>query len=261
MPLTKTEVKDILSLGTKKGRKQKKQFVAEGVRLLEEALRHRFLPQVLYLSEAMLSERGVTLARALGKAGVKIVVIASHQMETIADTEAPQGLLGLFAMPESNPAKLSRGVPRNMLICDGISDPGNLGTLIRSALAFDFATVVMIGRSVDPYSPKVVRSSAGALFGVALIECDLAELGRMLRAQHAILIAADVNGSASLREMRENVRRRSIALAVGSETDGLSRELMAQAELRVKIAHRPLVESLNAAVAGSIAMKEIFDAG
>ncbi len=261
MPLTKTEIKDILSLGTKKGRKQKKQFAAEGVRLLEEALRHRFLPRILYISEAMLSERGLTLARAFGKQGVKIVVIASHQMQTIADTEAPQGLLGLFAIPETHRSELFGSGRRNILICDGISDPGNLGTLIRSGLAFGFTIVALIGRSVDPYSPKVVRSSAGALFGLDVLECDVSELGRALMEHSAVLIATDVKGTVGLSAMKDRLRGRSVALAVGSETDGISPELMARAELKVKIAHRPLVESLNAAVAGSIAMKEIFDAG
>jgi TrmH family RNA methyltransferase len=257
--LTKTELKDIQSLLTKKGRKLKKSFLAEGVRLLEEAARHRMRPEAIYYSESALSERAKFLVERFQKLAVSAEPIPLRQLESLADTESTQGILAVFKEPSTALAELYRPAYRRILLCEHISDPGNLGTLIRSALAFEFEMLILTGNSAEPYSPKVVRSSAGAIFGLPVAVCENGELLAFVTLHRMFLVAADIAGQAASVQLRQIPRDQPLLLAVGSESHGLSPEMLAAATARVRIEHATSVESLNAAVAGSILMKEVYE--
>jgi TrmH family RNA methyltransferase len=257
--LTKTELKHIQTLLSKKGRKQKKMFVAEGVRLLEEAVRFEFQPQTILYADSLLSPRGIRLVQEMTRSGVHAVDISSRELNSLTETEAPQGIIGIFVVPEHTPAELYTSRFRRVLICESVSDPGNMGTLIRSALAFGFDLVVVTGASAEPYAPKVVRASAGAVFGVPVVECDMAPLVEFLEKHNIAILAADPRGSVRVEAMQKLILRQCVALAIGSEPDGLSETLVKSASARVGIAHTSKVESLNAAVAGSILMNEIYN--
>lgn len=259
MPLTRTELKDIQSLLTKKGRKLHGRFLAEGVRLLEEAVRHRVRPDVVYYAEALLSERAEQLLGTFRAQHVETTAIPVKQLEAMSNADTPQGVVGVFAYPPTRLDELYLAKSRRVLLCENIADPGNLGTLIRSALAFDFDLVVLAGTSAEAYAPKVVRSSAGAVFGVGIAEADTPEVLELLRRQKMLLLAADTGGEVLQKAARQRIGEAAMILAVGSESHGLSAEILAQAAWRVRIDHSRAVESLNAAVAGSILMKELYD--
>lgn len=258
MSLTRTELKDIQSLLTKKGRKQKQQFLAEGIRLLEEAARFQFWPELLLCTPGEPQSRGQLLVKQFVSHGVKVEQVTARQLEALADTEAPQGLIGLFRTPTSNLAELSESPLRRYLVCENVSDPGNLGTLIRSALAFGFEVVICVGQTAEPYSPKVVRSSAGAIFGAKLIQTTGERVIELAERSDTVLLAAAPLGNVSIESYARELGSRRIILAVGSEAEGLSDKLINAAQRRVKIDHAPNVESLNVAVAGSILMKEMY---
>jgi TrmH family RNA methyltransferase len=258
MSVTRAELKDIQSLLTKKGRREQHRFLAEGVRLLEEAVRHRVRPELILYAVHGTSERGKELVDQFAREKVRVEEISAKQLEQVSDTETPQGLVAMFRQPPQDLVELSTAGLRRYLLCENISDPGNLGTLIRSALAFGFEAILTTGQSAEPFSPKVVRSSAGTLFGVRhgvdTTENVVAYAGR----QKVAIVATGTKGAMTLGDLKKIIGKRPVMLAVGSEADGISPSLQRAATYTVRIDHEPEVESLNAAVAGSILMKEIY---
>jgi TrmH family RNA methyltransferase len=181
-----------------------------------------------------------------------------RQIGKLADTKSPQGVVGLFAAPATDLQKLYRPGFRSILVCDGIADPGNLGTLLRSALAFDFDLVILTGRSTEPYSPKVVRSSMGAMFGLRIAVAESDAVAALIADSGCTVLAATVSDGGD--EWRGRIKSNGrLVLTIGSEAEGLSPEIEALATVRAHITHSTKVESLNAAVAGSILMKEVYD--
>ncbi|HPC11084.1 MAG TPA: RNA methyltransferase, partial [candidate division Zixibacteria bacterium] len=172
---------------------------------------------------------------------------------------APQGIVGVFTIPRIDPAELCARRHRTILVCENVADPGNLGMLLRSALAFGFRLVVTVGTTAEPFAPKVVRSSAGAVFGVRIAAADCDTLARLVASEGITLLAAGRGGTQTLSESLRPDPAARYALAVGSEAEGLSDRMRALAACTVRVAHAPEVESLNAAVAGSILMKGIYD--
>ncbi|MEW6051289.1 MAG: RNA methyltransferase [Candidatus Zixiibacteriota bacterium] len=258
MSLTRTELKDIASLLTKKGRKLKHQFLAEGVRLLEEADRHNYRPLVVYWSESMLSERGRALVTRLRGQKIPLQELPARQLAAIADSRSPQGIVGRFSVPGMHLTELLARRTRSVLVCENISDPGNLGTLFRSALAFGFDDVILAGNCAEPWSPKVARASAGALFGLNLAVDSTDQILGAMQQHRFVIVAADIGGSMDLDRLQADLPDAPVAVAIGSEAEGLSDALLHTATLRVRVEHSPKVESLNAAVAGSILMREIY---
>ncbi len=227
--------------------------------MLEEAVRFRFRPRMVYYSDSSLSERGHALLERFRQSGVDLQAVPERQMRAVSETETPQGILALFPLPSHNLAELHKPSVRKVVICDDVADPGNLGTLIRSALAFDFDMVIVTGSTVEPFAPKVIRASAGAVFGLPVGISGLGDIVRWARENEFVLVAADPHGGVTAESLRQTVRRKKLALAIGSEPRGLSPELIAAATERIRISHSNSVESLNAAVAGSILMHEIYD--
>jgi TrmH family RNA methyltransferase len=259
VPVTNQELKDTRSLLTKKGRREKKQFVAEGVRLLEEAVRFRFWPTRVYYSNSLLSDRGRALLAQFGKRRVPTEQVPASRFAGLCDTKTPQGLLAVFDIPETRRGQPLGPPARTILVCDGVGDPGNLGTLMRSALAFGFREFRLFGNAAEPWAPRVVRASAGALFGLRIAPITEPVLRRMCEHDGYALLVADVNGRPSTKVLGRNWKDRKIVLAVGSEAQGVSSGLLAAASARVWLEHDTAVESLNAAVAASILMKNIYD--
>jgi TrmH family RNA methyltransferase len=259
MSVSKTELKKIKSLLTKKGRQVQRMFLAEGIRLLEESIRFRFWPHTVYYAPAMLSDRGLKLIKQFERQCIETKKLSAGEIESVSGTEAPQGIVGLFAVPEMNLNKLYQPRCRKLLLCENISDPGNLGTLVRSALAFGFDLALLCGSTAEPYAPKVVRASAGAVLGLRIAEVTLNQLDAFLSKEQITVIASDLHGDADISLLKKELKNKKIVLAVGSEATGLSKIILDRADRRIRIPHSRAVESLNAAVAGSILMKEIYN--
>lgn len=259
MQLTRTELKNLQALLTKKGRRQYGRFLAEGVRLMEESLRFSLRPDTVYFAPSELSERARKLIERFRHAGVSCREIPVRQLGQLADTKSPQGIVGVFTAPSVDLTQLYTRRHRTILVCDNVSDPGNLGTLVRSALAFGFRLVIAVGSTAEPFAPKVVRSSVGAAFGVKMAVAEYAELERLVKAEQITLLAATGTGEKSLTDCIRRDADSRYALVVGSEAEGLSGRILGLAACAVRIAHSPEVDSLNAAVAGSILMKGMYD--
>ncbi|MCH2368478.1 MAG: RNA methyltransferase [Planctomycetes bacterium] len=254
---TQRELRRLRSLKTGKGRRESNQYAAEGVRLLEESRRHGIDPVALYFDPGALSDRGRRLLDDLRTHGIRCEEIAKKRLESAADTKTPQGLIGVFNYPEIPLDSLK--TCRRLLICDGISDPGNVGTLIRSAQAFDFDAVLLTGESADPFSPKVVRSTAGAIFGIPALKTSIEDCLCFLDNSEFALVAGAPSATRGTGLLADFSGDRQLALAIGSEGEGVSPGLLERSALRLAIRHSDRVESLNAGVAGSLLMRELYD--
>ena len=256
---TQAEKKRLKSLLSKKGRLREKQFLAEGVRLLEESLRHEFRPVRIYFSATLIGGRGQQLLDRFQENKIPIQELTARDIRRISGTESSQGLVGLFDIPERGPDDMRRGLYKKILLLDRVSDPGNAGALLRSALAFEFDLVFATEDTVELYNPKVVRSSVGAVFGIPVITGAPDDIAEFKRHQNCTIIVTDPRGGHIKAQLKKLKVKKSYILAIGSEAEGISSELRSLADLSIRIGHSDRVESLNAAVAGSILMKEIYD--
>lgn len=259
MTLTRMELKNLRALQTKKGRRAQGRFLAEGVRLLEEAVAGRHTPEIVYFAPALVSKRGEGLVEQFRGLRVPVHRITARHLEQVSDTRTPQGIIAVFTIPDSDPLKLYTPADRKILVCENISDPGNLGTLLRSALAFDFRMVLLAGDCAEPFSPKVVRSSVGAVFGLKIAEGTVSDVKKIARAEPHAVLATTLGGVRHDDWLKRLTRHNRSLLLIGSEAEGLSKRMLELADTRVRIEHSSRVESLNAAIAGSIIMKQVYD--
>jgi len=232
--------------GRAKERHEAQAFLAEGVRLVEEAFAaawpFRF---VLYSDE--LSERGNKLIEKLANKKVEIEKVESGLLQSLSETETPQGIIAILndsriPIPES---------PDFILIPDSIRDPGNLGTLLRSADAAGVQAVWIPPETTDAFAPKVIRAGMGAHFRLPIQTLTWDKIHEGTRGLHVYL--ADMNGQSCW----ETDFRRPLALIIGGEAEGARNEARKLANASVKIPMAGGAESLNAAVAGSVLIFEV----
>ena len=187
----------------------------------------------------------------------EVAEVPDRLFEQIAQTETPQGIAALVELVELAPHDLDAGFARPdalILVACGLQDPGNLGTMMRSAQALGGSALVTLPSTVSPYNPKAVRSSAGAIFRLPVFQgVDAASLVSRARAACVRLVAADRRASLTLTEADLSG---PIALLIGQEAAGLPEEIAAQADLAVSIPLRPSAESLNAATAAGVLLYE-----
>ncbi len=219
-------------------RKEQGQFVGDGVKLLTEAVQWKFAVETVILSD------GVTIGEL--PSDVRVIAVPSDVMTSISQMKTPQGALFVCKMPEVSAPMLH---PKT-LVLEGIQDPGNLGTILRTADAFGVSVVLLDG-CADPYQPKVVRSTMGAIFRGQPQEMDRATLVDLAKQAEIPLIAtALLEGAMDIRQC--NLSRG--AVVIGSEGQGISAELLDLSDQAVIIPMGKQCESLNAAVAATVVM-------
>lgn len=234
-------------LGRPKERRETGAFVAEGVRLVEEALAAEW-PFRFVLAGESLSERGRALVADLQSRGVEAEIVANNLMQSVSETETSQGILAvldysLLPIPQS----LSFA-----LILDQIRDPGNLGTLLRTAVAAGVQAVLLPPETAEAFAPKVVRAGMGAHFRLPIHPLTWDEI--CTTTQGLKIHLADMGGAISC--WQANFRS-PLALIVGGEADGASQSAQELATSQVNIPMPGKTESLNAAAAGAILLFEV----
>ena len=229
------QVKKLLS--SKKEREKAGLFVADGTKLLEEAVKYCEGLDTVILSDGV---------EANVPEGVKVIRVPGDVMESISPMEAPQGALFLCRLPEKTAFRPKPG----MLLLDGIQDPGNIGTILRTADALEIPVVLLEG-CADPYSHKVVRSTMGAVFRTPVVTATWAE------AQAACKAAGIPIAVTALSDRAEDIRQADLtkmAVVIGSEGRGVRKEVLEAADAELIIPMNPRCESLNAAIAAAIVM-------
>ncbi|UCD94012.1 MAG: RNA methyltransferase, partial [Candidatus Zixiibacteriota bacterium] len=232
---------------------------AEGVRLLEESIRHKWLPEKVFYAEAALGDRARALVRKLADMGVSTQAISSREAEQISDTRTSQGLTGLFNIPDREVREIFMGRYRRFLLLDGVSDPGNAGVLVRSACAFGFDSILMLHDCVVQFNPKVVRASAGAIFRLPIYAVSLADAANLKKNRKLVFMSGDLAGKSTYRIPGQVKIKNGFILAIGSEANGVSPEIRRLSDIKLRIRHDNAVESLNAAVAGSLIMRDLYE--
>ncbi len=250
--MNKNQLKKISSLAHAKYRKMYGLFMAEGAHIMDELLKSAWETQILVITHGAADSGGfAAILEAASRKNVVVEIVTQREFSRLSTTESPQGILAVVKTPQKDLKQLA--VQKRILIADGVSDPGNLGTMIRAAAAFGFGGIITTPGSADIFNPKTVRATQGALFHLVIanhVETEV--IVKEMRRSHKIY-ALSAQGRDDLGAVRLAARS---ALVVGAEIEGVSKELLDISDhiLRIPISER--VESLNAAVAAGIAMHE-----
>ena len=233
-------------LGRPKERREANAFVVEGIRLIEEAVTAGWKFQFVLYSDG-LNERGQDLLKVLTAHRIEVEEVAGDLLQKLSDTETPQGILAVLEFTNLKvPAS-----PNFILIPDQVRDPGNLGTLIRTAAAAGVQALFLPDETTDAFAPKVVRSGMGAHFRLPIHVLTWDQIRENTKDIEVYL--ADMDG----KSFWETDLRKPLALIVGGEADGASEEARKLATQKISIPMAGNVESLNAGVAGSVVMFEV----
>jgi TrmH family RNA methyltransferase len=233
------------ALATKKGRIESGAFIIEGKRAIEQIIKTcpKEIIEIIAVEE---------LSTAYNKYPVRIVT--ESQFNSICLTKTPQGTLAVVRLPaDIYSDKLPKNVGTKILLLEDIQDPGNVGTLIRTAAAFGFSGIILTEKCADPLSPKCVQSTAGTVLSVWIRRTpSYLELASTLQKGEYLLAAADLNGLEAPEILGS---RDKLLLALGNEAYGLSPSILNMADSKVKIPiDHQKAESLNVAACGAICM-------
>ena len=232
------KVKYLKKLSKKKYRDLYNEFLIEGRHLVIEAYKHNMLKEII------ICDGEVT------PFDVPYTVVSYEVMKKISEVETPQKIMGICK-------KLNETtIGSRILLLDEIQDPGNMGTIIRSAVAFDIDTIILSKNCVDLYNPKVVRSTQGMLFHIPILIYDFDELLPMLKELKIPIYATRVEYGTDVSTLKEDEKKR-FALLMGNEGNGVHPEYLELSDKNLYIPMSNEVESLNVAIATSILLYEL----
>jgi len=240
-------VKDLRALRDHKGRVVSGRFLVEGEIMLREALKCG-----LTIRDVLAEEGFAPLAEELMASGANAFIVPRSLLEAVSDTRTPQGICASFDMPEPRPLEKA---PNRIVALDGVQDPGNVGTIWRTADAAGFNALLMGAGCADPLSPKVQRSAMGSGFRLPfMLTGDLPAALTRLRSRGWTVIASDLRGRDFYSHPDPGDK---FVLVIGSEAHGIQDATRQAADMLLKLPMRGGAESLNAAVAAGIMMYEL----
>ncbi|MDZ7806410.1 MAG: RNA methyltransferase [Gracilimonas sp.] len=246
------EIKLLRKLNRKKYREKEQRFIVEGERAVEQVLENSLVDvEAVFVGERIKVQEGWFK-------GVAVRLLEADVLDEVADTENTQGILAVCKMPEEiQPEKLA-GESGIIVATDAIQDPGNMGTILRTAAWFGARALIAGKGSVDVYHPKVVRSTAGATGSIPVLTGDLEDIFRKLEGSGWEILLLD--GGQGAEDLGSIQPTEKTVLVVGNEGNGISENILNSNRRKVKIESSPgqeKVESLNAAVAVSIALFQL----
>ena len=235
--------------GRAKERRDTGAFLAEGIRLVEEAQAANWSFRFVLYDE-ILNERGSLLVESLMSRGVECEMVSNSEMKSLSETESPQGVLAVlneFDIP----------IPDSLdfiLIPDKIRDPGNLGTLLRTAAAAGVQAMLLPPETTDAFAPKVLRSGMGAHFRLPIHSMTWDEINQLVKSAGLHVFLADMDGQSCW----ETDLAQPLALIIGNEAEGASESARQLANQKISVPMHGMIESLNAGVAGSVLIFEVI---
>ncbi len=234
-------IKDLFSLQQKKARLTQNKFLIEGLHLVEEAYKTNNLEIVLSTDETLLSNFKNT----------KNILVNDLIINKLSTTKNPQNIIGVSPIKENKYTEADQYV-----VLDGINDPGNLGTIIRTSLALGVNNLILSNNTVDVYNEKVVRATQGAIFKANIYYTDLKEIYTKLKQENIKIITTSLNAKKTLNEI-EKIEK--FALVVGNEANGISEVSIKNQDETIIIPIKNDIESLNVAVATSIVLYTLLN--
>ncbi len=229
------------ALKDRKGRRESGCFLVEGRKMVEEALKSAFDVETVLVQEGMELPDGLTMP---------VYELPAHVLAAVCDTKTPQGIAAVVRMKEQS------ALGKHIVVLDGVQDPGNVGTIIRTADAAGLDGVLLSTQCADVFSPKVLRATMGSIFRMNLRTTDdlPGELTKLREKGYSIL-SSQLDGTPFYE--RQDVAER-FALIIGNEGNGVSEQVQQTATHRVRLPMRGGAESLNAAIAAAIMMYELM---
>ena len=248
----------IRDLHRRRGRERRGLALAEGIRLVEEALATAITVRGAAVSPALEATiRGKALKAALLGKGVRVEEVGDQELDELTDTEHPQGIVAVIEPKQWTLADIRLLPGGTILVLDGVQDPGNVGTMLRTAQGLGAAGLVALKGTADLTNPKVIRGGMGASFRLPAVPATPEELVAWARLQRGQIWVADVKGETPGRLPQRTPQRPPILLVVGNEGAGVGPIMEAAADRRIGIALAPGAESLNVAVAAGILLHEV----
>jgi len=259
-------VKALKALHLKKARAESGLFLAEGARLASEAADLGVFPEIMAVSAAALERPQVKkLASAAAVAGARVIETSESVLASIAKRDNPQTVIGAYKQryaeltpgaPASSRPTVAGKMPAVPLIValEGVRDPGNLGTIVRTADSVGADMVVLVGQTCDPFSVEAVRATMGSIFAVPIARADFATFDAWRRKAKLLLIGASLNG-----ETRADwPADRGVALFMGNEQSGLSSEMERACDRLVRLPMQGRADSLNLAIATGVMLYDVW---
>lgn len=245
------QIKEIEKLQKKaKHRKETKTFIVEGRKMVEEADIHIVK---VYISESYFKEDGIGARLATSHA---YEIVEDKIFKEVSDTKTPQGILAIVKMPEYTLEELLMKENQFFVLLEDLRDPGNLGTIMRTAEGAGVSAVILSKDSVDLFNPKVVRSTMGSIFRMPFLYVeDFPNTLLTLKKQKLVLYATDLKGT---NDYNRESYAKQCGIIIGNEANGITEQTRNLADCLVKIPMEGKLESLNAAIASALMMYEVY---
>jgi len=250
-------IKHAKSLQMKKYRDLNNQFLIEGIKLVREALTCDVnISSLLYHNKASNNTDIQEIISACLKKGISVYELEEKPYLEVSETKTPQGIIGIGYKKIYDMDLLIKKDNYNVVLLEEVQDPGNVGTIIRTADAFGFDFVILSKGCADIYSGKTIRSTMGSLFHIPVIDClDIAEVISTLNNAEVLTLAATPHGGAACYDIEYKNRN---TIIIGNESKGLSDTVMNMVKIKANIPMLGKAESLNASVAASTIMYELM---
>lgn len=235
--LENKKIKELRRLKQKKYRDKTKTYLVEGIHLVNEAYKSKDLLEIILLEGENID------------INIKKTYVTKEVLKSISELETPYNIIGLCKYKEEN-----NNIGKKILVLDGIQDPGNLGTIIRSSLAFNVDTIILSNNTVDLYNSKVLRGAQGMHFHINIIRDNLLNKLKKLKESGYKIYGTNVNNGLSIKNVKD---LKKYAIIMGNEGAGMSKELECLCDENIYIDMNSTCESLNVAVATSIILYEL----
>lgn len=236
--LNNPTIKEISKLKNKKYRDLTNTYLVEGDHLVEEAYKNNLLTKIILLEDTICNY------------DIEKIYITKEVMKKLTELDTPNKIIGIVKKNTPLP------IGNKILILDNIQDPGNLGTIIRSSVAFDIDTIVLSPNTVDIYNPKVIRSTQGMIFYTNIITLELKEFINEIKTKNYTIFGTDVRNGKNIKEI---TLPEKFALVLGNEGQGVSKEIESLCDDNIYIKMSSKCESLNVSVATSILLYEVYN--
>ncbi|GAA3643705.1 TrmH family RNA methyltransferase [Asaccharospora irregularis] len=249
------KIKYTKSLLKSKNRMKESKFIIEGYRILTLALECNADIDYVFINEDFeMKNEHLKLLRMLENNEVKVYKTTNKNFKELVDTENTQGIIGVINFKEKNIEQSIDSSQKFVLVLDRIQDPGNMGTIIRTADAAGVDAIIVLKGCVDIYNPKVIRSTMGSIFDMNIIQCTQEEAIENLKANSFSIVSSYLDTDNFYNTVDYNNK---VALVIGNEANGINDELISKSDILVKIPIYGKAESLNAAISSAILMYEI----
>ena len=247
------KIKLVRKLANRKARNEENKIVIEGINLVKEAVQRGINIDFIMISDSYVRDEFVQ--SCINMDSIMVCQVPENIFDKVVDAENGVGIIAVLYKPTTNFGEISKlSDEGNVLVLDKIQDPGNMGTMIRTAVAAGYEMIVATKGTVDVYSPKVLRATAGMIFDIPVVYADdNEELFKLLKKKGKRIVVTSVDGGEPYYKQE---LKRSVALVIGNEGNGVSDEIVKVADLLVTIPMQGGIESLNAAVSAAILMYE-----